>query len=283
MASLSWIDRYRMVRLIVKRALATLQAGTHASIFKGAGLAFEEVRHYQPGDEVRTIDWNVTARMGQPFVKRFVEERELRILFLVDVSGSQQIGSGSHLKRDIAAEIVALLALAGLRHGDSLGLALFTDQIERYLAPARSLRHILRLIHLALYSEPEHQKTDLTKAFDFARKVMRRHAVVVVLSDFLDQDWQPALERLAHRHDVIAIRITDPLDVQMPRVGLVRLEDAETEQERLVDANDLTYSASIVKPRRGTYHWVEVGTDGMHLEHLLKALQSRPARRRAAR
>lgn len=279
MPSLSWIDRYRMVRLIVKRALATLQAGTHASTFKGVGLAFEEVRHYQPGDEVRTIDWNVTARMGQPFVKRFVEERELRILFLVDVSGSQQVGSGTHLKRDVAAEIIALLALAGLRHGDSLGLALFSDQIERYLAPARSLRHILRLIHLVLYQEPEHQRTDLAKAFDFARKVMRRHAVVVVLSDFLDQNWPPALERLAHRHDVIAIRTTGPLDMQMPRVGLVCLEDAETQQERLVDANDLIYSAPIVKPRRGTYTSVEVGSDGMHLEHLLKAMQSRQARR----
>src|SRR5262245_58394936 len=133
MAQGSWLQRYRQLKLVIRRAVATLQAGAHRSIYKGAGLAFEEVRHYQPGDEVRSIDWNVTARMGHPYVKRFVEERELRILFLLDVSGSQQTGAGKYLKRDAAAEMIALLCLAGLRHGDSLGLALFTNQIESYI------------------------------------------------------------------------------------------------------------------------------------------------------
>lgn len=283
MSQTSWIQRYRQLRLVVKRAVATLQAGAHRSIFKGSGLAFEEVRQYQPGDEVRSIDWNVTARMGQPYVKRFVEERELRILFVLDVSASQQTGSGLYLKRDIAAEIIALLTLSGLRFNDSLGIALASDQIEYYLPPGRGMRHALKLIHLALYREPEQHKTDLGKAIGFAAKVMLRRSVVVLISDFLDSGWQPSLERLAHRHDVIAIRTQDPLDNHAPSSGLLFVEDAETGQVRLIDSRRSPADVPAMRPRTGAFRWIDVTTDGRHLETLMQALnisRSEPARSR---
>jgi uncharacterized protein (DUF58 family) len=281
MPQAGWLQRYRQLQLVVRRAVATLQAGAHRSIYKGSGLAFEEVRHYQPGDEVRSIDWNVTARMGHPYVKRFVEERELRILFLLDISGSQQTGSGKYLKRDAAAEMIALLCLAGLRHGDSMGLALFSDQIESYVPPGRGMRHVLRLIHQALYREPEHQKTDIAKGLLFANKVIRRRSVVVVFSDFLDQNWTAALERLAHRHEVIVVRAVDPLDTGVPSPGLFWLEDAETNRIALLDQRQ---GAAILSadqnPSRLPCRWLTIPTDGRHLEQLLLALQAKRIGRR---
>jgi len=280
MSQVAWLQRYRQLKLVVRRAVATLQAGAHRSIYKGAGLAFEEVRHYQPGDEVRSIDWNVTARMGQPYVKRFVEERELRILFLLDVSGSQQTGSGRYLKRDAAAEMIALICLVGLRHGDSLGLALFTDHIESYFPPGRGMRHVLRLIHQALYREPERQQTDIARGLLFADKVTRRRSVVVVFSDFLDRGWTPALERLAHRHEVIVVRAADPLDAGVPIPGLFWLQDAETNRVALVDQRGHTEArVAEQNPSRVPCHWITVRTDGRHLEELLHGLQRMRAKR----
>lgn len=288
MAKISWLERFRHLRLVVRRAVATLQAGTLPSIFKGAGLAFEEVRHYQPGDDIRTIDWNVTARMGQPYVKRFVEERELRIHFVLDVSGSQQIGSMHYHKRDVAAEVVALLCLAGLRQGDSLGLVAFTQDIETYLPPRRGMHHALRLIYQALYTEPEKQKTNLAKALQFTGKMARRRSVVVILSDFLDENWQGELERLAYRHDVFAIATSDPLDVRLPVNGILALADAESGTTMIVESScktdDVDNITMMEKGKKSaSVHWIRLTTDGSHAHALLNSLRTLRSRRRMVR
>lgn len=276
MSKSSWLDRVRHLRLVVRRAVATLQAGSLQSIFKGAGLAFEEVRHYQPGDDVRMIDWNVTARMGHPYVKRFVEERELRIYFVLDLSGSQMIGSSHLHKRDVAAEVIALLSLAGLRQGDSLGLITFTKGIQKYLPPRRGIRHALRLIYESLYADPVQLGTDLNKALQFTSKIARRRSVVVILSDFLDVNWQGSLDRLAHRHDVYAIRTHAPLDEQLPDFGLLALNDIETGQTRIVDTshsqNALPTFETALKKRKQLI-WIPLGTQGNHVPQLLNSLR----------
>ncbi|HQR07075.1 MAG TPA: DUF58 domain-containing protein [Gemmatales bacterium] len=277
MSKSSWLDRVRHLRLVVKRAVATLQAGSLQSIFKGSGLAFEEVRPYQPGDDVRAIDWNVTARLGQPFVKRFVEERELRIYFVLDLSGSQMSGSSHLNKRDVAAEVIALLSLAGLRQGDSLGLITFTSGIQKYLPPRRGVRHALRLIYESLYADPKQSGTDLGKALQFISRITRRRSVVVLLSDFLDRNWQGSLDRLAHRHDVYAIRTHAPLDEELPEAGLLALNDLETGQVRFVDSSQARMSSAGItldqQKKRKQLHWIPLGTQGNHVPQLLSALR----------
>lgn len=273
MAPITWLKRTRQMRLIVKRAVATLQTGSLRSIFRGSGLAFDEVRPYQPGDEVRTIDWNVTARMGQPYVKRFVEERELRLFFVLDVSGSLQTGSSLLMKRDVAAELMALLCIAGLRWGDSLGLVTFTKQVESYSPARRGIRHALKLIYQALYQEPAQHGTDLARALLFTAKMARRRSVVVVLSDFLDRNWRSALDRLVHRHDVYLLHLQDALDRSLPASGLVQLVDAESGQSLLVDTTHQV-SHEVPPPSRPSQreHWIRIGTNGQHSQQLLQAL-----------
>lgn len=282
----TWLERFRHLRLVVRRAVATLQAGTLPSIFKGAGLAFEEVRHYQPGDDIRTIDWNVTARMGQPYVKRFVEERELRIHFVLDVSGSQQVGSMTYHKRDVAAEVVALLCLAGLKQGDSLGLTTFTQEIESYLPPRRGMHHALRLIYQALYQEPKKRGTNLARAMQFTAKMARRRSVVVILSDFLDENWQTELDRLAFRHDIFAIVTSDVLDDQLPAHGLLSLCDAETGRTMIVDSNRTMtgeHDRRTIERRSLSVQWIRLSTDGQHAQALLSSLQVLRGRQRTIR
>lgn len=276
MSKSNWLDRVRHLRLVVRRAVATLQAGALQSIFKGAGLAFEEVRQYQPGDDVRMIDWNVTARLGQPYLKRFVEERELRIYFVLDLSGSQMIGSSHLHKRDVAAEVIALLSLAGLRQGDSLGLITFTTGIQKYLPPRRGVRHALRLIYDSLYADPKQLGTDLNKALQFTSRIARRRSVVVILSDFLDQNWQGSLDRLAHRHDVYAIRTHAPLDDRLPETGLLALNDMETGEVRFVDSShshQSSFSIANDQRKRKQLHWIPLSTQGNHVVQLLSALR----------
>ena len=278
-----WLQRVRRLRLVVRRAVATLQTGARLSVFKGSGLAFEEVRHYQPGDDVRAIDWNVTARMGHPYVKRFVEERELRIHFVLDISGSQQIGSAWHQKRDVAAETIALLSLAGLRQSDSLGLVTFTDQIESVLPPRKGMRHALRLIYQALYADAHKQRTNLAHALTFVSKTVHRRSVIIVLSDFLDNNWQASLDRLAHRHDVYAIRTSHSLDQELPASGLFTLHDAETGETRLYHARPQQAPIQPAPRNKQPIHWINLKTDGQHVQVLLHSLQQLRRQRHTSR
>jgi len=212
-------------------------AGAYHSVFKGRGMDFDEVREYSPGDEVRTIDWNVTARAGRAFVKKFTEERELTIFLVVDISASGNFGSGAMAKRELAAEVASVLAFSAIRNSDKVGLILYTDRIERYLPPKKGRRHVLRVVRDILYHEPQGIGTDTVKTLDVVNHVLHRRAVVFLISDFVASGGDPeaaraqlrrAVRQTNRRHDLIALHIEDPRERELPNVGIVALEDAET-------------------------------------------------------
>ncbi len=228
----------RRIELTTRELVRDLVAGDYASAFRGRGLEFAEVREYLPGDDVRSIDWNVTARLGTPFVKRFQEERQLSLLLLVDVSASGGFGSAQRTKRQLAAEVAAVLALAATRHRDRVGAAFYSDRVEWYSPPKSGRSQALQVVTQVLAYEPEDRGTDLLSALDFLDPLLRRRALVAVLSDFLDPSQWPALDRLAWRHDVVAVQLTDPRERELPPVGLVTLWDPESGDWQVVDADD---------------------------------------------
>lgn len=233
------IRKIRRIEITTRRAVQDTLAGGYHSVFKGRGMAFSEVRPYQPGDEIRSIDWNVTARMGEPFVKVFAEERELTALIAVDRSASHDAGLSRQAKAEVTAEIAALLVFSALENGDRAGLLLFTDRIERYVPPRRGKKHGLRLISEALGFRPRGRGTDLAGALGHLTTAQRRRAVVFVVSDFLADDYEQALAVLARRHDVVPVVVTDPLEEKLPALGgLWPLADAETGELILVDLSD---------------------------------------------
>jgi len=246
------LKKIRQIELRTNRLVSETLAGQYHSVFKGQGMNFEEVREYQPGDDVRAIDWNVTARMNHPFIKKFVEERELTLMLVVDVSGSGLFGSREQSKRELAAEIASVLAFSAIRNNDKVGLILFTDEVEKFIPPRKGRSHVLRVIREALYFEPRRRGTDLSRALEFLMRVVPHKAIAVILSDFLGS---PAIPRLAggrmlrpqlmllesqaqasftmlrqanRRHDVVAVQIADPYELELPALGRLTLEDAET-------------------------------------------------------
>jgi uncharacterized protein (DUF58 family) len=286
------LRQVRRLHLRARRLVQTLLGGEYHSAFKGAGLSFEEVREYQPGDDVRTIDWNVTARVGQPFIKRFVEERELTLLLVVDVSASTRFGTGMMTKRAAAAELAALLALCATSNNDRVGLVGFTSEVERFVPPDKGPRHVLRLLRDILAFEPQKPGTDLAAALDYVTKVQRRRAIVFVLSDFLSTGYEKAFRRAARKHDLVAIRTLDLREQLWPAAGLVRLEDAETGQQVVIDtsspavrtrfeAQAAERTAAFTKIARGSQaDIIEVNTDGGHFDALLSFFRKRDRRRR---
>jgi uncharacterized protein (DUF58 family) len=230
------LRKVRQIEIRTRRLVDSSMGGEYHSVFKGRGMDFDEVREYVPGDEVRTIDWNVTARSGRPFVKKFTEERELTILLLVDVSASGNFGSTFQSKREMAAELASVLAFSAIRNSDKVGLVLFSDQIEQYIPPKKGRRHVLRVVREILYFQPKHRGTDIVQALDFANRVTRRRAVTFHISDFqASGDQARALAslqraiRLTHtRHDLVAMHIQDRRELELPDVGLLAIEDAET-------------------------------------------------------
>ncbi len=221
------------------RSLVTeLFAGEYVSAFKGRGMEFEEVRPYQPGDDVRAIDWNVTARTGSPFLKIYREERELTLLFLVDVSASMQFGSVRRFKSEIAAEVTALLAYAALKNNDKIGLIIFSDHVEHYLPPKKGRAHIWRVIRDILSHRSKAKKTDLSIPLEFLNRVAKRKVVSFLISDFLGDGYEKALGQTARHHDLIAITVDDPREKEIPDVGLIELRDAESGRLALVDTHD---------------------------------------------
>src|SRR5438874_4115181 len=231
------IRQIRRLQLKARRAVEDLLGGEYHSIFKGTGIAFEEVREYQPGDDIRAIDWNVTARMGHPFVKRFIEERELTVLLAVDCSASQRFGTRLQQKREVAAELAAVLAFSAVSNNDRVGLVQFTDRVERFVPPRKGARHVLRLIRDVLFHQPRRTGTSLREGLDFLNRVRRRRAIVFLFSDFLDEGYELAFKRTGRRHDLIAVRVADPREEDLPAVGLLRVEDAETGERLLVDTS----------------------------------------------
>ncbi len=232
------MQKIRRIQIRTSHMVNEILAGAYHSVFKGQGMEFEEVREYVPGDDIRLIDWNVTARTSEPHVKILVEERELTVMLLVDASGSGRFGSVARFKNELAAELCAVLAFSAIKNNDKVGLIIFTDEVELYVPPDKGRRHVLRVIREVLYYKPKGVGTDIPEALHFLNGVTKRRAVAFLVSDFMETDHEPALRIANKRHDVIAVTVTDPREEELPNVGLVNVRDAETGREVLVDSGD---------------------------------------------
>jgi uncharacterized protein (DUF58 family) len=232
------IRKVRRIEIRTKKLVNDVFSGEYHSIFKGRGMEFEEVREYQPGDDIRIIDWNVTARYGYPFVKKFTEERELTVMLLVDASSSGEFGTAQRMKGEIAAELCSVLAFSAIKNNDKVGMIIFTDEIEKYIPPKKGSSHVLRLIREVLYFKPEHLRTDINCALEFLGRVIKRRCVVFLVSDFLNTGFEKMLSIANKRHDVIAIKIVDPREIELPNVGFIELEDTETGEQILIDTKN---------------------------------------------
>ena len=284
------IRQIRRLQIRARRAVEDLVGGEYHSVFKGMGIAFEEVREYQPGDDIRTIDWNVTARMGHPFIKRYIEERELTVMLAVDCSGSNQFGTLIQQKKEVIAELAAVLAFSAINNNDKVGLVAFSDRVERFIPPRKGSRHVLRLIRDVLFFQPARRGTSLREALEFLNRILHRRSIVFLLSDFLDRDFERALKRTARHHDLIALHIADPREEELPAVGLLELEDAETRARVLVDTSTRrvreAYAAAARQRREALRQltraagadFVEVSTDGSHLDALIRFFRLREHR-----
>jgi uncharacterized protein (DUF58 family) len=231
------LRQVKLIELRARRLVTTLFSGEYRSVFRGQGIEFAEVRAYDQGDDFRAIDWNVSARMGSPFVKTFEEERELTLLLVVDRSGSVNFGRPRY-KADVALEVAAVLALAAARQNDRVGALLFADTVEQVVPPAKGRRHVLRVIRDLLAFVPGGKGTNLGAALGYASRLLRHRAIVVVISDFRAGGWELPLQRVARRHEVVAITVDDPREIELPDSGWVELEDLETGQRALVDTSD---------------------------------------------
>ncbi len=235
MISKDLAKKIRYIQIYTSKAVNDSLAGEYESLFKGRGMSFSEVREYQIGDDIRTIDWNVTARTGSPYVKLYVEERELTVLFLVDLSASGAFGSIRRTKNDAAAELCALLAFSAIKNNDKVGLILFTDHVEKFIPPTKGTRHVLRIIRELLNFKPSKTKTNISDAIEYLGRVTSKKCVVFLISDFLGEGYEKRLRIMGKRHDLIAVSVTDPVEIRMPNVGLIELEDAETGEIIVID------------------------------------------------
>ena len=231
------LRKIRRLELRTRRLVASSFAGQYQSVFKGRGMNFEEVRPYSPGDEIRAIDWNVTARTGEPYIKIFTEEREMTVMIVLDVSASGNFGSIEESKRELAAEVAAILAFSAITNNDKVGLLLFSDRVELFIPPKKGRLHILRLIREMLFFRPKGKGTDLSGALEYLNKVVTRRAVVFLISDFFTGDFSKPLTVSAKRHDMVAIPIIDPAEEVLPNVGVILLEDPETGEQIEVDTS----------------------------------------------
>lgn len=230
------IRRVRRLEIRTRRLVNESLAGSYHSVFRGRGVEFSEVREYVPGDDVRTIDWNVSARMGHPFVKQFTEERELTVVLAVDASGSERFGTGWATKMQMSAEIAALLAFSAIRNNDRVGLLLFTDRIELFLPPRKGREHALRVLRELLALKPQGHGTRIARALEYLRRVVTKRAVVFLISDFQDEDYERTLRVVSRKHDLVAVAVHDPREQLLPDVGLVSVVDPETGERGLMDA-----------------------------------------------
>ena len=232
------LKKIQQIQIHTRRLVNEAFVGEYHSVFKGRGMEFDEVREYQPGDEIRTIDWNVTARMGRPFIKRYVEERELTVMLLVDVSASGNFGSIKHLKNEVATEICAILALSAIKNNDKVGMIMFTDKIEKFIPPKKGPKHVLRVIRELLCTQPTGKGTNISVALEYLNKITHRRTISFIVSDFIANDYAHALRIANKKHDMIAITIVDPREQELPNVGFIELRDAESDEILLLDTAD---------------------------------------------
>ena len=284
------LRKIRRIQITTSRMVTDVFAGQYHSIFKGKGMEFDEVREYQPGDDIRSIDWNVTARMGHPFIKKFVEERELTVMLLLDASQSCHFGSVKQLKNQLAAELSSVLAFSAIQNNDRVGLIIFTDRIEKFVPPRKGLRHVLRVIREALYFKPQGKGTDISLALEYLNKVTTRRAIAFVISDFFDEGYKNLLSVSNRRHDIIAVTITDPREVDLPNVGIIKMDDAETGEKVLVDTSDhqlrIRYKENAMKRIRERQKMlrsiavdnIDIHTDMPYATELIKFFRTRGRR-----
>ena len=285
------LRQVRRIEIATNRIVNETMAGRYESVFKGHGIEFEEVREYQPGDEIRSIDWNVTARTGRPYIKRFVEERELSVMCLVDLSRSMAFGSVRQLKQRVATELCAVLAFSAVKSHDTIGLLLFTDRIERFIPPRKGSRHALRVIREVLSFEPVGRGTDIGGALDYLSRVTHRKTVTFLLSDFFCGDIRSSLAVANRRHDVIAVHLIDPREDTLPPIGWVRVKDSERMTEVLLDSGRSDVRQAYAQQaaahraqvtgmmRHAGVDVVEVRTDQPPLDPLLRFFRMRALRR----
>ena len=285
------MQQIRRIQIFTNRAVNEVYAGEYESTFKGRGMQFDEVREYMPGDEVRTIDWNVTARMGKPYIKRFVEERELTVMLLVDMSASGGFGTIGKLKNELAAELCAVLAFSAIKNNDKVGLITFTDRIERFIPPKKGTQHVLRVIRELLYGTPPRRQTDIPMALEYLGKVVQKKATVFLVSDFIASDLRLSLRLINKRHDLIAVAVRDRREVSLPSLGLIELEDAETGEVVLIDTSSKRvrrqYEGSAVQQhdelermlRSVNVDCINIQSDKPYLQELIRFFRMREKRR----
>jgi len=286
------LRQVKLIELRTRGLVNSVFTGEYRSVFKGQGMEFSEVREYQPGDEVRSIDWNVTARMRRPFVKRYIEERELTVMLVVDLSGSERFGTVKRFKSELASELAAVLAMSAVRNNDRVGVLLFTDRIEHVIPPRKGRRHVLRIIRDLLAFEPVGRGTDMVTAIDYVAKMLNQKAIVFIVSDFLERDISHPLKILAQRHDVVAVTVEDPSERDLPDIGIARLMDPETGDTIEVDTSSSNvreaYSEHVTAEREERKHLlrrlaideVAVRTEGGVVEPLLRFFRARETRAR---
>jgi len=285
------LKKVRQIQIRTSRTVNDVLAGQYHSAFRGRGMEFEEVCPYQIGDDVRLIDWNVSARYGEPFIKKFREERELTVMLVVDASGSGLFGSVNQFKLDVAAELCAVLAFSAIRSNDKVGLILFSDRIEKYVPPKKGTQHVLRIIRELLYHQPEGRGTDIEEAIGFLNRITVRKSVCFLVSDFLTQDYEGSLRIARRRHDLIPIIVTDPRERALPPGGLMELEDPETGEKILVDTGsrrvrreyeDLVRRREASREticRRMETETIAISTDESYVEPLVRFFRKRERRK----
>ncbi len=243
------LKKVRRLEIKTRALVNEVFSGEYHSVFKGQGIEFSEVREYSPGDDIRSIDWNVTARMGHPFIKKFSEERQLNVLLIVDLSASGDFGSQNRFKKEMAAEIAAVLAFSAIHNNDRVGLLTFTDDIEQYLPPKKDKHYGMQIIRQILFSQPSGRKTNISKALEYAVKILKRKAIVFLISDFLDQSFEKHLRIAAKKHDLVALEIYDQSEEKIPPIGLIDLEDAETGQTCLINAKSKSFEKFLAEEK----------------------------------
>jgi uncharacterized protein (DUF58 family) len=284
------LKKIRRIEITTSKLATDFLSGQYESVFKGRGIEFDEVREYQPGDEIRSIDWNVTARMGSPFVKKYVEERQLTVMILLDASSSSHFGTVKRFKKELAAEISAVLAFSAIQNNDRVGLIIFTDRIEKFVPPRKGLHHVLRVVREALYFTPKGASTDIAGALRYLNNVMSRRAVTFVISDFFAADFKKPLSIANKKHDIIAVTITDPREGELPNAGIVELVDAETLTPYLVDTASANVRNNYAKRAKqmleervklfgsvGVDH-IDVSTNRPYVEEFIKFFKMRKRR-----
>ncbi|MEM7229262.1 MAG: DUF58 domain-containing protein [Planctomycetota bacterium] len=285
------LKKIRRIEIRTAHIVNEALAGQYHSAFKGRGMEFEEVRQYHVGDDVRSIDWNVTARAGEPYVKVFREERELTVMLLVDISRSQDFGADEQLKRELAAELCATLAFSAIKNNDKVGLLCFSDRIEKHVPPRKGVTHVLRVLREVLSVDPEGQGTDISAALDHLNRIQTRRAVVFLISDLQDEGYERALRIARGRHDVIVIDVSDPREHALPAVGLVQFTDAESGRQVLVDTSSRRWRAAYQQEqshrreqrtsilRRSRVDCIELSTGTSFVDPLVRFFRTRGARR----